>query len=71
MEIDRRAVAAARAAKADRRAVAPHHRGGALPRGKDRRKAPAVQDGRRENHEAVSQFAAELCRRGDLPGPPP
>ena len=50
--------AAARAAKADRRAVAPHHRGGALPRGKDRRKAPAARAGRRESRDRCESSAA-------------
>jgi hypothetical protein len=50
-EIGRKAPAAARAAKTDLRAVGPHHPGAAIPRGKDRRKAPAVHAGRRESRD--------------------
>jgi hypothetical protein len=49
-EMGRRALAAARAAKADRRAAAPRQ-GGALLRGKGRREAPADHAGRRGSRD--------------------
>jgi hypothetical protein len=55
-EIGRRA--AARAAKADLRAVALRRRGGALPRGKDRRKAPVVHGARRGSRDQCESSAA-------------
>jgi hypothetical protein len=57
-EIGSRALAVARAAKADRRAVAPHHQGGALPRGKDRREEPAAYAGHRGSRDRCESSAA-------------
>ena len=56
-EFGPRAQAAARAGKGNRLAVAPRQ-GGALPRGKDRRKAPAVHAGRRESRDRCELSAA-------------
>jgi hypothetical protein len=53
-EIGRRA--AAQAAKADRRAVAPRP-GGARPRGKERRKVRAVHAGHRESRDRCESWA--------------